>query len=363
MKKLFTCLSTLVLLSFAFNLAEAQSPNKVSYQAVVRNSSNQLVSNKAIGMKISILQGSVSGTAVYVETQTPTTNDNGLVTAEIGGGSVLLGVFSTIDWKNGPYFLKTETDPTGGTNYTIVGSSQILSVPYALYAQTASTAENAATKADLDALEIRIEALEAAIGSGTLKDIDGNSYKIVTIGSQTWMAENLKTTQYNDGTAIPLIADSLSWNNRAVPAYCWYRNDESTYKAAYGALYNWHTVNTGKLCPSGWHVPNDDEWTILTTYLGGESVSGVKLKEAGTTHWMSPNKATNETGFSAIPQGIRNYLGHFYNLGLTGYWWSSTTFVSPATAAWARTMTNNADNVQRGGQTKPDGLSVRCLKD
>jgi hypothetical protein len=111
----------------------AQAPNKMSYQAIIRNSSNVLVTNSAVGMRISILQTSPSGTAVYVETQTPTTNTNGLVSIEIGGGTILSGNFSTIDWANGPYFIKTETDPTGGTSYTIAGTSELLSVPYALY--------------------------------------------------------------------------------------------------------------------------------------------------------------------------------------------------------------------------------------
>ena len=198
---------------------------------------------------------------------------------------------------------------------------------------------------------------------GTLTDIDGNTYKTIQIGTQTWMAENLKTTKYNDGTDIPLIADAGLWKNRSTPAYCWYMNDESNYKSTYGALYNWHAVNTEKLCPTGWHVPTDDEWTTLTMNLDLESYAGEKLKEVGTTHWADPNYATNETGFTALPQGIRNYNSSFYNLGVTGYWWTSTPFVSPTTAAWARTMTNNQYNVLRGGSTKSDGLSIRCLKD
>ncbi len=118
----------------------AQAPNKMSYQAVIRDNSNALVSNQIVGMQISILQGSANGTAVYAETQTPTTNANGLVSIEIGGGAVVSGNFSTIDWANGPYFIKTETDPTGGGTYSIVGTNQLLSVPYALYAENAGNA-------------------------------------------------------------------------------------------------------------------------------------------------------------------------------------------------------------------------------
>jgi hypothetical protein len=144
MKRLFTLLVAIVLISGTF----AQSPEKMSYQAVVRNSSNQLVTNQAIGMKISILQGSAMGSPVYVETQTPTSNINGLVTLEIGGGTVVSGTFSSIDWANGPYFLKTETDPTGGTNYTITGTNQLLSVPYALHAKLAENVKGGIAETD-----------------------------------------------------------------------------------------------------------------------------------------------------------------------------------------------------------------------
>ena len=141
MKKLFNK-KILVLISFNLYLlpALAQSPDKMSYQAVIRNTSNNLVTNQAVCMQISIIQGSATGTAVYVETQTPTTNVNGLVSIEIGGGSVVSGNFAVINWADGPYFIKTETDPdgpTGGIAYTITGTSQLLSVPYALYAKNA----------------------------------------------------------------------------------------------------------------------------------------------------------------------------------------------------------------------------------
>ena len=136
MKKIYSIIAVL----FVVTCVLAQAPNKMSYQAVIRDNSNALVTNQIVGMQISILQGSANGTAVYVETQTPTTNTNGLASIEIGGGTVVSGNFTTIDWANGPYFIKTETDPAGGTNYTITGTSQLLSVPYALYAANAGTA-------------------------------------------------------------------------------------------------------------------------------------------------------------------------------------------------------------------------------
>src|SRR5690554_6187962 len=144
MKKIITICAVLLMTASVF----AQAPEKMSYQAVVRDGSNALVSSTAVGMQISILQGSASGTAVYVETQTPTSNANGLVSLEIGAGTVVSGDFTTIDWANGPYFIKTETDPTGGTSYTITGTSQLLSVPYALHAKTAETVTGTITETD-----------------------------------------------------------------------------------------------------------------------------------------------------------------------------------------------------------------------
>ena len=144
MKKIITVCAVLLMTASVF----AQAPEKMSYQAVVRDGSNALVSSTAVGMQISILQGSASGTAVYVETQTPTSNANGLVSLEIGAGTVVSGNFTTIDWANGPYFIKTETDPTGGTNYSITGTSQLLSVPYALHAKTAESIMSGITETD-----------------------------------------------------------------------------------------------------------------------------------------------------------------------------------------------------------------------
>jgi len=153
----------------------------------------------------------------------------------------------------------------------------------------------------------------------TLKDIEGNVYPTVNIGTQVWMAENLKTTKYNDGMAMPLVSDNNAWEALKTPGYCWYNNDAAANKNRFGALYNWYTVNTKKLCPAGWHVPNDKEWTTLRTYLGGEEIAGGKLKETGTTHWTSPNTdATNQTEFTALPGGGRRSNGEFFGLGTQG---------------------------------------------
>jgi len=197
---------------------------------------------------------------------------------------------------------------------------------------------------------------------GTLTDVDGNVNKTIQIGTQIWMAENLKTTKFKDGTSIPLITDNTAWMNLTTSGFCWNNNDISTYKSIFGALYNGYAVSTGKLCPSGWHVPTDNEWTVLTAFLGGESIAGGKLKETGTSHWASPNiGATNETGFTAVPAGFRSTNGPFQPFGSYGIWWSSTEYTT--SFAWNRRMMSNVGEVLKADNFKIDGLSVRCVKD
>jgi len=194
-------------------------------------------------------------------------------------------------------------------------------------------------------------------------DEDGNNYAAITIGAQTLMAENLKTTKYSDGTDIPLVTDPTVWANLSTPAYCWYDNDQATYGNTYGALYNWYTVESGNLCPTGWHALTDTEWTALTDYLGGTSIAGGKLKETGTTHWNNPNAwATNETGFTGLPGGSRYLNGSFLDIGYYGQWWSSTE--SSSYTAWYRGMSNYEGTVYvHGDYPKLSGFSVRCLRD
>jgi uncharacterized protein (TIGR02145 family) len=200
-----------------------------------------------------------------------------------------------------------------------------------------------------------------------ITDIEGNTYNIVSIRNQIWMAENLKTTKYNDGTAISLVTDNATWSVLTTPGYCWYNNDAATYKITYGALYNWFavdaTANGGKnVCPTGWHVPTNAEWTTLTDYLGGTNVAGGKLKETGTTHWTSPNTdATNEVGFTALPGGNRNPAGVFARIGDATDLWSSTEY--SVANAWCQDLWYGGSGVYVSSIQKQFGFSVRCLKD
>jgi uncharacterized protein (TIGR02145 family) len=198
-----------------------------------------------------------------------------------------------------------------------------------------------------------------------VSDVDGNVYNTVTIGTQVWMQENLKTTKYNDGTEIPNVTDGATWSTLSTGAYCWYNNNAATYKETFGALYNWYVTasnNPKNVCPTGWHVPTDAEWTTLTTYLGGETVAGGKLKETGTTHWLTPNTgATNSSGFTALPGGNRLNDGSFDYIGQYGQWWSSTEYSD--NYGWSRDMGYYFRTLDRAYYLKSSGYSVRCLKD
>ena len=193
-------------------------------------------------------------------------------------------------------------------------------------------------------------------------DYDGNIYNTVIIGTRIWMAENLKTTHYNNGSSIPFPGSDVSWVSATGGGYCVFSNQSSNL-AIYGALYNWASVNTGILCPTGWHVPTSTEWLSLTDNLGGVSVAGGKMKETGLSHWTFPNiGADNSSGFTALGGSYIDYKGVFGDLGLTAYFWSSTE-VSP-TNAFANKLFNDNSTISQGGLVqKLCGYSVRCIKD
>ncbi len=212
----------------------------------------------------------------------------------------------------------------------------------------------------------------------------GVNYPTVVLGNgQEWMAQNLRTTQYNDGTPINLVTDPTQWaanynNGTTVPMMSWYDNDQATYTAnTFGALYNWYAVSpttngNRNVCPVGWHVPTDAEWNTLIGYLdpsynpsaqGTQSTTaGGKMKSTGTQYWLSPNQdATNESGFSGLPGGGRDYVGSFDDVGYFGYWWSSTE--GATSSAWYRYLNYDSGNVDSYTNVKTIGFSVRCLRD
>jgi uncharacterized protein (TIGR02145 family) len=195
-------------------------------------------------------------------------------------------------------------------------------------------------------------------------DIDGNAYKTVIIGNQRWMAGNLKATKFNNGIKMREVNDNNEWTNLIYSGYCWYNNDSTLNKNSYGALYNWYAVNTGLLCPIGWHVPTNTDWVILSSSLGGVKIAGGKLKEMGTGHWITPNTgATNITGFSALPGGFRYWdHGNYGYIHQFGYWWSSTQESGLSAYFYEMGYGDSGLDFNPGGE-KHFGLSVRCIKD
>lgn len=193
-------------------------------------------------------------------------------------------------------------------------------------------------------------------------DVVGNIYKTVQIGTQLWMAENLKTVKYANGDVIPNVTDLTSWSALATGAWSNYNNDPSLDNP-YGKLYNWYAVaDPRNVCPTGWHVPTEVEWTLLKEHLGGEAVAGGKSKATGTLYWNDPNVgATNESGFNALAGGYRAYDVNFSHKGIGGYFWSSTEF--DGGNAWVHGAVNNVTNFfPYNNGLKNDGFSVRCLK-
>ncbi len=210
----------------------------------------------------------------------------------------------------------------------------------------------------------------------SVTDVEGNVYKTIVIGSQTWMAENLRTTRFADDTPIPLVEDSSLWDSLTTPAYCWYNNNEAVFGTTYGALYNFYTVLSGKICPAGWHVPTDMEWKTLemeigmseaeanSSYTRGSAVVW-KLVEPSVKHWYysSDNQGINETGFSALPAGQRMtpwYVHGFIDEGYSVNWWTAT--MEGDLFGYRRGIRLAIAGITRDQAIKYDGLSIRCIK-
>jgi len=291
-------------------------------------------------------------------------NDGGTEITEIG-----------ICWSISP-------KPTISSNKTSIGTSvdSFTSIITALTPNTTyyvrAYATNAAgtsygnvfTFTTKDIIETSKILFNSSLTYGVISDIEGNTYKTIQIGNQIWMAENLKTTKLNDGT--PIIKGGTE--RIKAPLYSWY-NYEVGYKDTYGALYNWFTVNTGILCPVGWHIPSNAEWVTLITIIGGESIASCKLMEPGNAHWLNPNTgATNNTGFTGLPGGFRfadyddftGYFDFFTDLGYGSYWWLDAETGDPDYAMTANISSredfNSAGVVQI---RKNNHVSVRCVKD
>ncbi len=304
-------------------------------------------------------------TTIDVTGITPTTASSGGDIADDGGGTITA---SGVCWSNAqnPTIANnftTDGSESGGYYSTITGLAANTTYYVRAYAtNTAGTAYG--NQVSFTTTGISAIIFNSNLTYSTVSDIDGNVYKTIQIGTQTWMAENLKTTKYNDGTPIPNVTDLSAWDTLASPGYCWCLNNASTYKAVYGALYNWDAANMTKLCPAGWHVPSSDELNTLVTYLGGVDVAGGKLKETGTTHWNSPNgDASNESGFTGLPGAERDITNDFGNgtwIGTFGNWWS-TTYADPV-SHYDLELNWDDGSAWLGGMPNGEGLSVRCIQ-
>lgn len=290
------------------------------------------------------------------------------------GGKVWYEGLSKVS-ERGIYFGLSPNPETGGTKFQIGNESGLFSDllpglnPGTTYYVKAYATNSSGT---VFGSEVSFTTRQAS-DYKSIKDLEGNIYYIISIGSQVWMAENLKATRFNDGTIIPNITDDFAWETLTTPAYCWYNNNQG-FKSTYGALYNWYTIDTTSnghknVCPAGWHVPDDKDWTLLTTYLGGEAVAGIKLKEAGNYYWYNaPNMGDNSSDFSALGGGIRferstgtldGSSTPFFYLGSDAMWWGATSLGGLN----GLSVGSNQTGVSKFPFQKNQGHSIRCIKD
>ena len=202
----------------------------------------------------------------------------------------------------------------------------------------------------------------------TIFDKDGNMYKTVIIGNQQWMAENLKTSKYNDGSVIANVSNNDGWSQLTNGAWCYYNNDESN-KVRYGKLYNWYVIDAStngnkNVCPTGWHIPTNTEWMTLLDFLEGKNVAGIKMKEVGSKNWVSSNiESTNTSLFTGLPGGKRRDDGNFIEVGFSGYTWVSAISSASSTLRASVGLSYSDGRVNIGNDYKNTGNSIRCIKD
>ena len=375
-------LTTLAL--FISILLTAQAPALIPYQGAARNGAGQPLTNASLNARFTIHNQSVDGPSVWQEEQTVSTNSLGLFTAQLGNATSL----AAVNWANGSKFLQVELDL--GSGYIEIGTQQMLSVPYALHAGSVrlDVSPTGDTLFVGDGSFVIIPGLSEANGYssgitlhtcgtpnvhnaertyGTMTDQEGNEYKTIVIGTQEWMAENLKTSIYRNGDVIPTGLSTSQWTSTVQGAWAYFQNDASR-NCPFGKLYNWYAcVDARELCPTGWHVPTDDDWTALSDFLGGEAIAGGIMKTTGVSDtatglWSAPNSgATNSSGFSGIPGGYRLSQGPYSNLEFIGYYWSSSDFVT--LSAYYRFLIYDDVNLTRATGGKGNGFSVRCLRD
>ena len=399
---------------------QAQTPQGFNYQATVRNTTGELIINSNVYFKFNVIQGAQTTVPVFTETHYVPTDDLGQVTLIIGEGTANTGVFSEIDWSLGSYNLGIELSIDGPNDYAAMGTTQLLSVPYALYAansgnatpttpdldsvlaennsansqqiknlQDPTEAQDAATKnytyskAEVNALIANLQSQIDNTEAASVTDIDGNTYDYITYGTQVWTVDNAAMVTYRDGTSIPQVTDPTEWAILTTGAWAYYDNDSTK-----GKLYNWYAVMgihdtdestpNKEFAPEGWHVSSDAEWTTLEEHLVAngynydQTTTGNKIAKAMafTTGWNTSTEtgavgndqsSNNSSNFNAFPEGGRANNGSFYYEGNDANFWSSTEY--GAIDAWSRNLTSNSSNLNKYYGNKQDGFSVRFVRD
>jgi uncharacterized protein (TIGR02145 family) len=413
----------------------SQSPVGIPYQAVIRNADGTVMENASITLVFKLHDVSVNGIVVFEETHFITSNSQGLVNCVFGEGANVSGNFGTIDWGSNAKYLHVLMN--AGSGLVDLGTQRLMSVPYSLYSSdvymfvslTGDTLRvgnnyaiipgvslatyplgcmdslacnydvhagqddgscqyqnSACNDGDVNTGNDKLDATCQCVGSPYINgiyvegngvtDIDSNVYAtIILTNGQEWMKDNLSVSKYQNGDIIPRVFSATTWFNTTSGGYGVYGNLTSN-NAKYGKLYNWYTISdTRGVCPAGWHVPNDDEWTTFINYLDAAAVggnnpnnsAGGKMKATGTFQentglWNTPNtSASNLSGFSGLPGGNRDFGGGYYNVNVFGYWWASSEF--NFTNAWGRYLANDDFAVSRDAFDKRSGFSIRCLKD
>jgi uncharacterized protein (TIGR02145 family) len=435
MKTIFTTTLFMLISTFLW----AQAPQGIPYQAVMRNADGSVMASSAVSLTFMIHDGSASGTVVYQESHSLTSNAQGLVSCVVGSGVASQGNFANIHWGVGAKFLHVMMGSAD------LGTQQLLSVPYALYSESSKFASNgissvsavgdtlylhngtyfvvpgssAANSGSLtgcifpNACNYEADAQvndgschfvgqscndgnsntiydvwdincicagsDVVIGDnlncgasnvhnpnltyGTITDHEGNTYRTIQMGVQEWMAENLKVSTYRNGDPMQSNLSNTEWSATYQGAWA-YPGGGSSLECPFGKLYNWYAISDVRgVCPNGWHVPSDGEWTYLSNYISAQFIEVAKsMKSNGTVYW-GPNDFSNSSGFSALPAGVRLNNGLYDGIGIVGHWWSSTE-VGAFDAKWRQLYIYNPGLDSGGDQlNKNFGLSIRCLRD
>lgn len=389
----------ILLISLFSSSIMAQSPAVIPYQAVLRNADGSVMANSSASITFKIHDTTASGPVVFEETHTTTSNSNGLISLNVGQGSPVFGTLNGVNWATGNKFLHVLMN--AGNGIVDLGTQQMMSVPYALYAEDVSVLvspsgdtlfvgnqfsivpgisaanfppgpETGETLLPGNALCTTSPISVSSCNGQTSLVYQNTTYDLIEIGGQCWLGDNLNAIALNDGTPIANVTDNTAWSTTTTPAYCYYQNN-TTYQTLYGNLYNFATIQTNKLCPTGWHVPSDCEWMYMEGALGlsiADQQIGTGFR--GTTEgdalksldgWNDPHTPhNNSTGFTAYPGGYRFTNGTFSGRLLYGYWASSTLDASTGNT-WSRKLNVGNSNISRTAYNTFQGYSVRCIKD